>query len=201
MRFITPIMPTASSQLHRALLQMMKRQSVAGMVGMTKRNNDQSSLSEDVGRNDNPKAEDHSVVGYKRPPVQGRFQKGRSGNPHGRPKGYWSGKDLLQKALAVPLTVTENGVVRKLPQREILFRSLLAKAIKGDNKSITMVFNLVDKWKIDQSHPTVTRIERVIIDPDGSYYDLDLGKKMSIHDRKRGPQTTMQQRAGDDVIG
>ena len=179
----------------------MKRQSAAGMVGMTKRHNDQPELSQDTARNAKPKAAVDSNVGYKRPPLKGRFQKGRSGNPHGRPKGSWSGKDLLQKALAVPLTVTENGVVRKLPLRDILFRSLLAKAIKGDVKSLAMVLKLVDKWKIDQGHPTVTRIERVIIDPDGSYYGLDLEKKTSVHDRKRGNQTLIQQRAGDDVNG
>jgi hypothetical protein len=29
---------------------------------------------------------DDSSVGYRRPPVQSRFQKGQSGNPWGRPK-------------------------------------------------------------------------------------------------------------------
>ena len=127
------------------------------------------------------KAKNQLAVGYKHPPLETRFKKGRSGNPQGRPKGSWSGKDLLQKALAIPLTVTENGIVRKLPQRDILFRSLLAKAIKGDTKSLAMVLKLVDKWNIFQSEPTVTHIRRIIVEPDGSYYDLDLGRKASIH--------------------
>ena len=151
---------------------------------MTESSLDQPPTSDDREDGANSKAEDQSAVGYRHPPLMSRFKKGRSGNPQGRPKGSWSGKELLQKALAVPLTVTENGIVRKLPQRDILFRSLLAKAIKGDTKSLAMVLKLVDKWNIDQNYPTVTKIQRVIVEHDGTYYDLDHGKKASIHDHK-----------------
>ena len=168
---------------------------------MTERSNNQSALSEDNGRGANLKTNADSGVGYKRPPLQGRFQKGRSGNPHGRLKGSWSVKDLLQKALAVPLNVTENGVVRKLPQRDILFRSLLAKAIKGDTKSLAMDLKLIDKWSIDQGHATITTIQRVIVESDGSCYDLDRDKKSSIHHRKRSDQTPLQQPEGEGLNG
>jgi hypothetical protein len=167
------------------------------MVGMTERNKDQPSRVEDQGADANPTADNDHPVGYRHPPLQSRFQKGRSGNPKGRPKGSWSGKDLLEKALAVPLTVTENGVVRKLPQKDILFRSLLAKAIKGDTKSLAMVLKLIDKWKIDEGQSTVIRIERVIVEPDGMYYDLDHGRKASIHHRKPGNQDLGFHRGGD----
>ncbi len=117
----------------------------------------------------------------------------------GRSKGSWSGKDLLQKALAVPLTVTENGVMRKLPQRDILFRSLLAKAIKGDTKSLAMVLKLIEKWKLEEGRTTITRIERVIIHPDGTYYDMERGRKASIHDRKPQHPLLEQQQVGGNL--
>ena len=154
---------------------------------MTKRNNGYPSLrAKDNQGEANPQADDYTAVGYKQPPLESRFKKGRSGNPKGRPKGSWSGKDLLQKALAIPLRITENGVVRTLPQKDVLFRSLLAKAIKGDSKSVALILKLIDKWNIDHSAPTVTMIQRVIVEPDGTYYDLDLGRKASIHSRSPG---------------
>ncbi|MEO6607465.1 MAG: DUF5681 domain-containing protein [Aestuariivirga sp.] len=155
---------------------------------MTETNKDQPSRVEDQGADANPTADNDHPVGYRHPPLQSRFQKGRSGNPKGRPKGSWSGKDLLERALAIPLTVTENGVRRKLPQKDILFRSLLAKAIKGDTKSLTLVLKLIDKWKIDEGRSNVTRIELVIVEPDGTYYHLDQGRKASIHQHKPGSQ-------------
>jgi hypothetical protein len=169
------------------------------MVGMTDANENRPSFSEDHGADITPMAEARHPVGYRHPPVQTRFQKGRSGNPKGRPKGSWSGKDLLQKALAVPLTVTENGVMRKLPQRDILFRSLLAKAIKGETKSLAMVLKLIEKWKLEEGRTTITRIERVIIHPDGTYYDMERGRKASIHDRKSQHPLLVQQQVGGNL--
>ena len=168
---------------------------------MTKRNNGYPLRAKDNQSEANPQADDYIAVGYKQPPLESRFKKGRSGNPKGRPKGSWSGKDLLQKALAIPLRITENGVVRTLPQKDILFRSLLAKAIKGDSKSVAMVLKLIDKWNIDQSAQTITMIQRIIVEPDGTYYDLDLGRKASIHSRSPGDSMPEQLLREDDLNG
>ena len=148
---------------------------------MTKSDITHPAAVDNLGEENPAKTKMHLAVGYKQPPFQTRFKKGRSGNPQGRPKQSWSGRSLLKEALETSLTVTENGIARKMPQRDILFRSLLAKAIKGDTRSLAMVLKLVDKWNIYQSEPTVTSIRRIIVEPDGTYYDLDLGRKASIH--------------------
>ena len=38
-------------------------------------------------------------VGYGKPPVNTRFRKGQSGNPHGRPRGARSASTILNAAL------------------------------------------------------------------------------------------------------
>jgi Family of unknown function (DUF5681) len=48
-------------------------------------------------------------VGYGKPPLHSRFKKGRSGNPHGRPKGSSNMSTLLDHALNEQVVVSENG--------------------------------------------------------------------------------------------
>ena len=84
--------------------------------------------------------------------------------------------------------MNENGVRRKWRLKYIQCRAALAKANKGETKTLAMVLKRVDRWKIEGGRSTVTRIERVIVEPDGTYYDLDQGRKASIHQHKPGSQ-------------
>lgn len=78
-------------------------------------------------------------VGYKKPPSQHRFQKGRSGNPKGRPKGAKSFKKLLISVLNEKVTVNENGVTTKMTKLEVIARRTVNEAIKGNPKPIPMI--------------------------------------------------------------
>lgn len=86
------------------------------------------------------------TVGYCRPPVMTRFKKGQSGNPRGRPKGAHSSKALLQAALAAPVRITEAGEIKTIAQREALFRALVARAVKGDNRATAQVIDLIERY-------------------------------------------------------
>jgi len=87
-------------------------------------------------------------VGYGRPPKATRFKPGSSGNPKGRPKGSKAPKTLLEEALSSPIIITEGGVTRKIEQREALFKSLVAKAIKGDARSASLLVRLMEQYGI-----------------------------------------------------
>jgi hypothetical protein len=106
------------------------------------------------------------AVGYGKPPIASRFKPGQSGNPKGRPKGSMSARTLLDKALSTTITITENGMSRTVQHREALFKSLTAKALKGDMRSLALIIKLMDLYKLDTPHEKVTKIVRVIVSPD-----------------------------------
>lgn len=75
-------------------------------------------------------------VGYRKPPEEHRFRKGKSGNPKGRPKKPpRSGIDAFQYEMERMITVMEGGVRMKIPVHQALFRALIASGLKGNYKA------------------------------------------------------------------
>ena len=58
---------------------------------------------------DNASEQDAYDVGYRKPPLATRFQKGVSGNPRGRPKGARNLSTVVAAALNEKVLITENG--------------------------------------------------------------------------------------------
>lgn len=85
------------------------------------------------------------TVGYKKPPESGKFKPGQSGNPTGRPKGAKNLKTVLEDEFYEKVVLKENGKTMKIPKLQAMIKSLMAKAIKGDNKSATTLINLALK--------------------------------------------------------
>lgn len=82
-------------------------------------------------------------VGYRRPPRHTRFQKGRSGNPAGRPKGNPSLRSELAAELFASITVKEQGRSIKITKMQALLKSIYARAISGDAKSMACLLDMV----------------------------------------------------------
>ena len=78
-------------------------------------------------------------VGYKRPPVHTRFKPGRSGNPMGRPKGRKSFPRVFEDILNEKVTVRHGDEVRKASPKEVMSRTVIQKAMKGDLKAFSQV--------------------------------------------------------------
>src|SRR6516164_2754915 len=72
------------------------------------------------------------AVGYGKPPRHGGFQKGRSGNPRGRPKGSKNFATLLAEALDEKVQVTEDGRRRRIAKRELVIKQLVNKSAAAD---------------------------------------------------------------------
>jgi hypothetical protein len=88
-------------------------------------------------------ANDDSPVGYKRPPVQSRFQKGQSGNPRGRPNKMPDFFDDAAAILGAPVTGHAKGEQITLSMAQAMFRRLCREALKGDNAALRRVVELM----------------------------------------------------------
>jgi hypothetical protein len=74
-------------------------------------------------------------VGYGKPPAHGRFRKGQSGNPKGRPRGT-GGSGRLTKLVLLeayrPVVIREGEKTTTVPAIQAVVRSQLTLAAKGN---------------------------------------------------------------------
>ena len=82
-------------------------------------------------------------VGYKSPPKQTQFKKGKSGNPRGRPKGTKNLRTDLREELAEKITVTENGKQLEISKQRAMIKALMAKSIRGETPAARALINLI----------------------------------------------------------
>ena len=71
-------------------------------------------------------------IGYRKPPRNTRFRKGRSGNPKGRPPGRKK-KPPYEAVLGQMVTVREEGIERRVTAAEAFALYLTKRALDGDN--------------------------------------------------------------------
>jgi len=84
-------------------------------------------------------------VGYKKPPTGARFEKGRSGNPKGRPKGSQNLATVIRRELLRPVRILENGKKRTVTRVGAVAAATAAKAMGGDTKAAKLVLELAAK--------------------------------------------------------
>ena len=84
-------------------------------------------------------------VGYGKPPLHTRFEKGQSGNPKGRPRGRKNLSSLLTEALNGWVIVVENGRRKKITKREAIITQLVNKSAAADLKATQFVIALLQE--------------------------------------------------------
>ena len=71
-----------------------------------------------------------------------RFKSGASGNPRGRPYGSQNLVTIFKRELARPITVTENGVPRRVTVREALEMRLAKGWTEGSLPTMQLMISL-----------------------------------------------------------
>lgn len=81
-------------------------------------------------------------VGYGKPPKHTQFKKGKSGNPNGKPRKVPTHAEIVERELDKRITITEDGKQRRVTKREVMHKSTIQKAMKGDLKAVRLVMEL-----------------------------------------------------------
>jgi hypothetical protein len=82
-------------------------------------------------------------IGYRRPPLSGRFKKGTSGNPKGRPRGSRNFLTLLKQELAQSIVVNENGKKKTITRLQAMVKRIVADALQGDQKALLTLVEIL----------------------------------------------------------
>ena len=89
--------------------------------------------------------------GYKNPPVEHQFKKGKSGNPKGRPRKKKQsssdpGLDLIasvHRELGKTISVQENGQHKEITKLEAFSAQLVAQSVNGKPSQQKMLLGLL----------------------------------------------------------
>lgn len=85
------------------------------------------------------------AVGFGRPPKHTQFKPGQSGNPKGRSPQSPNMATIVRQVLGEQTPIRTGGRVRRMSKIEALFRSLLARAFKGDPKAVNALLMVMNK--------------------------------------------------------
>ena len=121
-------------------------------------------------------------TGYRRPPESGRFKKGKSGNPKGRPKGSSNFLTLLEQELSQSIVVNENGKKKTITRMQAMVKRIVAGALQGDLKALmTLVEILRRTGKFEE-----TDINSLIPDDYESILDSFVEQRQKSATKKSG---------------
>lgn len=105
---------------------------------------------------------DTPSVGFMNPPKRTQFQKGKSGNPHGRPRKRDDLNTVLERVLKRKVRIRDQE--RKIPIRDALIWKLRELALQGDKQALALQRRIIEQAGLDQTDaddPEATR-EKVL---------------------------------------
>lgn len=82
-------------------------------------------------------------VGYRNPPKEHRFKKGRSGNPNGRPRRTARAADqIMSDVFERQLPYQSNGVTKTATINELCIRFWINRALNGDLQAAEVLLDM-----------------------------------------------------------
>jgi hypothetical protein len=84
-------------------------------------------------------------VGYGKPPASGRFAKGRSGNPKGRPKGSKNFAAVVLRESRQPVRVNGPRGTRTVTKLEAAVMQVGNQAAQGELRAARELFSMVQR--------------------------------------------------------
>lgn len=101
-----------------------------------------------------------SAVGYKQPPRSTRFQKGRSGNPKGRPPNRHK-QFPYDTVLGQMVTIREDGHERRVTAAEAFLLQLTRKGLQGDSAAARASLAAIEAARDRGGHGAEQRILKI----------------------------------------
>lgn len=93
-------------------------------------------------------------IGYRRPPPSGRFKRGTSGNPQGRPKGSKNFLTLLEQELSQKVVVNEGGRRKTVTRLQAMVKRMVGAALQGEPKAVLALVDILRRsGGVEQSTP------------------------------------------------
>ena len=89
------------------------------------------------------------TAGFMNPPKHTRFQKGKSGNPRGRPRKPKDINTVLQQVLNRKVRIRDDE--RRMPIRDALIWKLLELALQGDKQALSLQRRIIKEAGLAQT--------------------------------------------------
>lgn len=130
-------------------------------------------------------------VGYAKPPESARFQKGKSGNPKGRPKGAKNllpalneerMKNIIFEEAYRSITVRDGTRNTTVPIARAVMRSLAVNAVKGNHRSQRLFAELLSSAEAANKAQNDAWLETAIEYKIGAEREIAHRKQLGITD-------------------